>query len=96
MLLTTDRSSHSQMLFKIGALKGFAKFTEKHLSWSLFLIKLQAFRPPAFLKRDPTQVLFYELFKFFKEHLFQQSTSGGCFWTEAGRLNILMTPADAY
>ena len=35
------RSSHSQMFFKIGALKNVAKFTGKHLCQSLFLIKLQ-------------------------------------------------------
>ena len=33
------RSSRSQMFFKIGVLKTFAKFTVKHLCWSLFLIK---------------------------------------------------------
>ena len=38
------RSIRSQMFFKIGALKNFAIFTGKHLCWSLFLIKLQAFR----------------------------------------------------
>ena len=38
------RSSCSQMFFKIGALKNFAVFTGKHLCWSLFLMKLQAFR----------------------------------------------------
>ena len=32
------------MFFKIGVLKIFTNFTE-HLCWSLFLIKLQAFRP---------------------------------------------------
>ena len=36
------RSSCSQMFFKIG--KHFAMFTWKHLCWSPFLIKLQAFR----------------------------------------------------
>ena len=36
------RSSRSQMFFKIGVLKNFAIFAEKHLCWSLFLIKLQA------------------------------------------------------
>ena len=30
------------MFLKIGALKKFANFTEKHQCWSLFLIKLQA------------------------------------------------------
>ena len=37
------RSYRLQMFFKIGALKNFAKFTGKHLLWSLFLIKLQVF-----------------------------------------------------
>ena len=32
------------MFFKIGILKKFENFTEKHLCWSLFLIKLQDFR----------------------------------------------------
>ena len=36
------RSSLSQMFFKVGSLKNFAIFTGKHLCWSLFLIKLQA------------------------------------------------------
>ena len=31
------------MFFKIGAHENFAIFTGKHLCWSLFLIKLQAF-----------------------------------------------------
>ena len=37
-----DRSSHSQLFFKIGVMKNFATFTGKHLCWNLFLIKLQA------------------------------------------------------
>ena len=42
----TNRSSRSQMLFKIGVLKNLTIFTGKHLCWSLFLIKLlQAFSP---------------------------------------------------
>ena len=31
------RNSHSQMFFKIGALKNFATFTGRHLCWSLFI-----------------------------------------------------------
>ena len=38
------RSSCSQMFFKIGPLKNFVNFTGKDLRWSLFSIKLQAFR----------------------------------------------------
>ena len=32
----------TEIFFKIGALTNFAIFTEKHLCWSLLLIKLQA------------------------------------------------------
>ena len=32
---TNNRSSHSQMFFKIDALKNFANLTGKHLCWSL-------------------------------------------------------------
>ena len=37
-------SSRSQMFFKIGVLKNCAIFTEKHLCWTLFLIKMQVCR----------------------------------------------------
>ena len=40
------------MFFKIGVLKNFAIFSGKHLCWSHFLKKLQAFRPATLLKRD--------------------------------------------
>ena len=35
-----DRSSRSQMFFKIAVLKNFAIFARKHLWWILFLINL--------------------------------------------------------
>ena len=35
-------NSCRQMFFKISVLRNFAKFTRKHLCWSLFLIKLHA------------------------------------------------------
>ena len=40
------------MFFKVDVLKDFAKFTRKNPCWSLFLIKLQIFRPATLLKRD--------------------------------------------
>ena len=46
------RSRRSQMFFKTDALKYFAKLAGKQLCWSLFLIKLQAFKPGTLLKRD--------------------------------------------
>ena len=38
------RSSRSKMFFKIAVLKNFVIFTEIHLCWSLFLMKLQPWR----------------------------------------------------
>ena len=55
------RSSHSQMIFKIGVLKNFANFTGKHLSWSLFSIKL-----------TPTQLFSSEYCEIFKNSFFTQ------------------------
>ena len=57
------------LLFKIGVLKNYAVFTGKHMCWSLFLIKFQAFT-----FTTPTQVFsseYCENFKnsFFTEHL---------------------------
>ena len=49
----------SQEVFcKKGVLKNFANFTGKHLWWSLFLIKLPAFRPGTLLKRDSNTGVF--------------------------------------
>ena len=44
--------------YKKGVVKNFAIFTEKHLCWSLFLIKLQAYRPATLLKRDYNEEVF--------------------------------------
>ena len=43
---------------KKAILKYFAIFTEKHLCWSLFIIKLQAFRPATLLKSDSSTGVF--------------------------------------
>ena len=37
------KSTRSQMFLKIGVPKNFINFTGRHLRWSRFLIKLQAF-----------------------------------------------------
>ena len=47
-----SRSSHQRYSIKNAVLKNSAIFTGKHLCWSLFLMNLQAFRPPILLKRD--------------------------------------------
>ena len=45
-------SSHRRSSVKKDVLKNFAKFIEKHLYWSLFIIKLQGSVPITLLKRD--------------------------------------------
>ena len=54
--LRTLKSSRSQIFFRIGALKNFAIFKEKHLSWSLFLIKLKASSPAALFRYFPLNI----------------------------------------
>ena len=41
-----------EVFCKKGVLKSFAIFTEKHLCWSPFSIKLQAFMPVTFFKKN--------------------------------------------
>ena len=47
-------------------------FTRKHLYWSLFLIKLQAFRPATLLKWTPTQTFSCEYCEKFKSTYFEK------------------------
>ena len=69
------RSSRSLMFFKIGILKNVINLTGKHLSCSLFLIKLKVFKLVTLLKRDSNTgafpVKFAKLLRkpFFTEHL---------------------------
>ena len=58
------------MFFKTGILNKFSSFTEKHLCWTFFLIKLQDFRPATLLKRDSNTGEICSTFKntFFTEH----------------------------
>ena len=60
------RKSHRRCSVKKRVLKNFANFIEKHLCWSLFLIKLQAFSLNFFWKETPTQVLPWEVCETFK------------------------------
>ena len=66
--LYTFRSSRLQMFFKIGLLKSFANFTEKHLCWSLFFKKknLQAQGLQLHQKKTSAQLLSCEVYEIFK------------------------------
>ena len=77
----TNRSSPSQVFFKINVLKNFANFTGKHYCWSLFFIKLQAWRR---LQHRCFPVKFTKYLR----TPFLQNTFGGCFWTNPGDLVV--------
>ena len=62
------------MFFKIGVLKNFVILTEKHLCWSLFLIKLTPKTP----KRLQHRYFLVNIAKFLRTP-FLRKTSGGCF-----------------
>ena len=67
---------HLQMFFKIGVFKNFTNFTGNLLCWSLFLIKLQAwrpeglqaFRPATLLKRNSNAVVLFLIIFYFLFH----------------------------
>ena len=69
------RSSHRRYSVKKGVLKDFANFTGKHLCRSLFLIKLQAFRPANLLKRYFNTGNFLWNLRNFYEHLFWRTST---------------------
>ena len=60
MLVTFYRRNHPGVFCKTGALKNFEQFTGKHLCWSHFLIKLQAWRHTILLKSDSSKGVFCE------------------------------------
>ena len=55
----TLRTSRSQMFSKIAVLKNFTILLRKLLCWSLFLIKLHAWRPVFLLKKRQVFFFFY-------------------------------------
>ena len=67
-LPTHGRSSHLQIVLKIGVLKNLAIYTGKHLCWSL-LIKSQAFTK----KESPTQIFSAKYCEIFQNRLFYRT-----------------------
>ena len=66
------------MFFKISVLKNFAIFEGKYMCWSLFLIKVQAFKLAKLLiKRLQRRCFYVYIAKFFKKALI---TARGCFF----------------
>ena len=74
------RSGHLQIIFLVGVLRRcFAIFTGKRLCWSIFLIKLQTFRPGTLLKRDSNTSVFGKYCDIYM-NIMLLNNSSGCFW----------------
>ena len=69
-MIQSFRSSRLEVFCKKDVLRNFTKFTGKHLSQRLFLIKCR----PFIKKESLAQVFFCEFWETTK------NTSGGCFW----------------
>ena len=63
--------------------KNLPKFTEKHLCWSLFLIKLEFSGSATLLKKTLRQVLSCEIWKIFKSNYFEEHL-----WTTGSKLSL--------
>ena len=68
----SPKSSHQRCSVKVDLLKIFSNFTGKDLCWSLFLIKLQAFRPLTLLQLDSNTGVFLQICKNFKSTYFEE------------------------
>ena len=96
LLQTPSRSNHQRCSVKIGVLKNLGNFTGKHLYWSLFLIKLQIFRPAALLRRDSNTGFFLWNLWNFSEHLFWRTAANGCFYPSYGLQNLIITSSSDF
>ena len=81
LCIPVPRRSHRRCSVKKDVLKNLENFTWKHLCWSLFLIKLQAWRPVTLLKRSatslkktPTHMFSYKIFENFKNTYFKNKS----------------------
>ena len=67
-----NKKQPPEVFYKKAVLKNFSILTGKYLCSSLFLIKLRPFRSATFLKRDLTQVFFWEYCEIFKNAYFKE------------------------
>ena len=69
-ILRNCKSSCTQMFFEKGVPENLAAYTRKHMSWSPFLIKLQAWNPAFLSKGTPTHVFSCKYCEIFKNSFF--------------------------
>ena len=76
-MIAVPKSSQRRCCIKKDVLKNFAIFTESHLSWSLYLMKLQVFRLFNFIKKR--QVFSCEYSKIIKKTYFEKQRQMAAF-----------------
>ena len=85
---STCKTNHCRCSIKNVVLKNFAIFTWKHLCWSHFLIKLQAWSSATLLKRDSNTDILLWILRNFKK-IFLIAFANCCFYTwERLRLKV--------
>ena len=77
LFLLWNQKQPLEVFYEKAVLKNFAIFTGKHLCWSLFLIKLQTFRPDS--KKDSNTDIFLWMLRNVEKHLFWRTSGDGCF-----------------
>ena len=87
--LFTYRNSHQRCSVKKAALKNFATFAGKHPCWSLFSMKLQAWKPATLLKRDSNTFVFLWILQNLKNAYFEEQLQTAVF--VANKLLSVMT-----
>ena len=75
---------------KKNVLNYFPVFTGKHLFWSLFLIKLLAFRPASLLRRDSHTDVFLWILWNFQKYLFWRISVNGFFSEQYNHLHVVV------
>ena len=71
-------SSNRRCSIKKHVLKNLENFTGKHVCWSLFSIKLRAFRPATSLKRDSNTGVFLRILRNVLKNLFWRTSANDC------------------
>ena len=92
---TSSRSSHQRCSVKKAAFNIFAIFAGKNLCWSLYLIRLQAWRPATLLKSDSNAGSSCKYCKIINNTYFEEHP-----WTTASELRrlpvLLLCPIQIY
>ena len=79
LLRIISRSSQSHMVYIIGVPKNLVQFIGKHLCWSVFFNKLQAWGKQLYQKRDfGTGVFLWILWNFFRNTFFTEVFKTTC------------------